>query len=321
MELYDWEGAVRQWAMRRRGLTTPFIDNLVVFFRLAFDHTAFPDRSWFGVHQQVVSLVVGNIWLASVNLSASDRGAWVLLNQSAGKIAGWNNHPTRSTIGSSTPLIWSHAEDATNITAILSHDAFWQRFAEASRDVFNASRVSGDRDETQLRRGKVRLSDFWKPSSLANQLVLSRPKASPAPVATAPTVGPFASEKEFEAAVIVPLLDGLGWPYQREYTFQLTLGTQSHVGRIDFLVSDQDGPITLIENKLQILNDKDLEFARGQARSYASSLELSTFVVAAPQGMWVYAFERGKPQLKRKFEHDALRQCPQELRELLIASR
>lgn len=321
MELYDWEGTTRQWAARRRNLPPTFGDQLVAFFRQAFDRTAFPDRSWFGVHQQVVSLVVGNIWLTSVNLDASDRGAWTLLSRPPGAVAGWSFHPTKSTLGSATPLVWGHAQDATDITAALAHEAFWQRFAEASRDVFTASSVSGDRDETQLKRGKVRLSDFWNSSTLTAEFVLSEADLPTAPTTTSAQVSPFAREKEFEEAVILPLIQKFGWHAQREYTFTIPVGVKRLPVRVDVLVSDEGGPITLIENKLQILNERDLEFAMGQARSYASALELPSFVVAAPQGVWVYAFERGKVACRRKFEPNHLQQTQGELRNLLLELR
>ena len=173
MNLYDWEQTVREWAARRRNVPPSFANDTVAFFRLAFDHTAFPDRSWFGVHQSVASLVVGNIWLASVNFDSSAKGIWLLCSE-PGSIADWDFDPTRSTAQSTTPLYWGHTSNLADIAATHRDTKLWYSFAEATRDVFNAAAISGDRDATQLKRGKVRLSDFWSPSALANKLVLER---------------------------------------------------------------------------------------------------------------------------------------------------
>lgn len=318
---FNWEDAVRQWASRRRDVSAEFGDTAVAFFRRVFEHTAYPDRSWFGIHHNVVSLVVGNIWLASVNARMPDKGAWLLLQSKPAPINGWDFFPTKSTLQSPVPLIWGNGGELSSIAATLPRQDVWESYALASRDIFESPQIAGDRDEVQLRRGKERLSDFWGVTERAEELQRQRPLTPERAQAASSSFGAFHTEKSFETDIIVPLLNSFGWNFKREYSFPFVLGTRTYTGRVDFLVSDNSGYITLIENKLQILDDKDLEFARGQARSYASALELSAFVVAAPQGIWLYAFERGKTCLVQKLDPISVIQNPGQLKARLLELR
>jgi thiol-disulfide isomerase/thioredoxin len=98
------------------------------------------------------------------------------------------------------------------------------------------------------------------------------------------------TEQVFEDVVIVPLLQAWGSTYQRQVPCSLGLPGARGRGRIDFLVYDGAAtqPLTLFENKRLILSSRDLQQAAAQAHSYARALGLSSFVVSAPSGMWVY---------------------------------
>ena len=76
---------------------------------------------------------------------------------------------------------------------------------------------------------------------------------------------------------------------------QHSIGSQHHACQIDYLVKDSnDEFLTLFENKIRIANEKELTQAVLQAKSYALQLGLNSFVVASPEGFWVYRLDRNK---------------------------
>jgi hypothetical protein len=97
--------------------------------------------------------------------------------------------------------------------------------------------------------------------------------------------GKYKREREFEDRVIVPLLERWGFTYQRQYRCRFP----TEYGVIDFFVSDHLGTLTLFENKRHIRNETELHDACQQAKRYAQWYRLPSFVVAAEQGLWVYA--------------------------------
>jgi hypothetical protein len=66
--------------------------------------------------------------------------------------------------------------------------------------------------------------------------------------------------------MIVPLLKHWGLKYQAQHPCLFRIGSQYHSGKVDFYVSDAAGPLTLFENKLRIINDKELRPAVDQAK-------------------------------------------------------
>jgi hypothetical protein len=88
-----------------------------------------------------------------------------------------------------------------------------------------------------------------------------------------------------------------GVRYKRQHRCLFRIGSQYRPCKVDFYVSDKEGPLTLFENKFRILSDKDLKSAVDQAKSYALLLGLPSFVVASPEGMWVYALDRNQEKL------------------------
>ncbi len=77
-------------------------------------------------------------------------------------------------------------------------------------------------------------------------------------------------------------------------------------------MSDERGPVTLFEDKLRIINDKDLQPAVDQAKSYALQLGLPSFVVAAPEGLWLYSLDRHLEKLVKKVTLEELKDSRQE---------
>ena len=110
--------------------------------------------------------------------------------------------------------------------------------------------------------------------------------------------GPFWSpiEETFEDLVVAPLLDAWGFRYARQAACPAPAR-----GRIDFLVYDRPAqPLTLFENKRQIMSADALARAVAQAHAYARALRLPSFVVAAPAGLWIYASANGPAQAVRR---------------------
>jgi thiol-disulfide isomerase/thioredoxin len=111
------------------------------------------------------------------------------------------------------------------------------------------------------------------------------------------------TEQAFEDAVIIPLLDAWGWSYQRQVSCKVQKGKTTSHGRVDILVY-ADGatkPLTLFEAKRQIAYKAALQQAMAQAQGYAQALDLATFVVAAPVGLWIYRLHSGKARLVEMF--------------------
>jgi hypothetical protein len=142
------------------------------------------------------------------------------------------------------------------------------------------------------------------------------------PVATMGSSGQFASEAEFEEEMIVPLLKHWGLKYQAQYPCLFRIGSQYHSGKVDFLVSDAAGPLTLFEDKLRIISDRELRPAVDQAKSYALLLGLPSFVVASPEGMWLYSLERNQEELIKQVPASEFKgQQEEELRDMLLRFR
>ncbi len=109
------------------------------------------------------------------------------------------------------------------------------------------------------------------------------PKTPPARV--------FRSEREFELQVIEPHLEAWGCGSRTQVTRSVHRGKQKLHGRIDFVVRrpNSRAVLTIIEAKREIRSLAQLYQAARQAESYARALRLRHFVVAAPQGCWIFS--------------------------------
>jgi hypothetical protein len=134
----------------------------------------------------------------------------------------------------------------------------------------------------------------------------------------------FTSEAEFEEKVVQPLLKALGFRYTAQYPCRFCVGSQYHDCRVDFMVEDQAGPLTLFEDKFRIPNEQlDLPPARDQAKSYALMLGLPSFVVGSLDGFWVYSLRSNKETPVAKFSAQDLGDLSRrdEFRKLLLTLR
>lgn len=126
-------------------------------------------------------------------------------------------------------------------------------------------------------------------------------------------------EFSFEETVIVPLLNQWGMRFRRQARGALNMSSRRY-GRIDFLVHrpNNSAPLTLFENKAQIISERDLALAKAQAIRYAKAWHLRSFVVAAPEGLWVFRRSGNQATLERRFTRDELKHGAPKAKQLLM---
>jgi hypothetical protein len=128
----------------------------------------------------------------------------------------------------------------------------------------------------------------------------------------------FKDEREFEDKVIDPLLKRWGFKHQRQYPCEFVIGSQHHTCQVDFLVkNDKNENIILFEDKIRIANEKELNRAVLQAKSYALQLGMGGFIVASPEGFWVYNLERNKEVLLSRIASDNIKEI-EEMKSLIL---
>ena len=115
----------------------------------------------------------------------------------------------------------------------------------------------------------------------------------------------YSTEEEFEDRVIVPLIKRWGFKHQRQYPCGFVIGSQHHTCQIDCLVRDSSNDdFTLFENKIRIVNKKELDRAVLQAKSYALQIGLGNFIVASPEGYWIYQLDKNREALVAQIAYD-----------------
>lgn len=166
------------------------------------------------------------------------------------------------------------------------------------------------------------------PHSIYNELLKKLPEdikqefnLKPEPVAKMGYSGQYISEQEFEEEFVIPLLKRWGFQYQYQYPQLFHIGSQKLHCRVDFYIRDEKGHLTLFEDKLRILNDMDLKLAVGQAKSYALMLGLLSFVVASPEGIWIYKLNKNQEELVKNFNSNEIQIHDAEIRSLLLNIR
>ena len=128
----------------------------------------------------------------------------------------------------------------------------------------------------------------------------------------------FKDEKDFEDKVIDPLLKRWGFKHHRQYPCEFAIGSQHHTCQVDFLVKDSNNEnITLFEDKIRIANEKELNRAVLQAKSYALQLGMGGFVVASPEGFWIYKLSRNKEELIEVISSDKVKEI-EEMKSLIL---
>lgn len=166
------------------------------------------------------------------------------------------------------------------------------------------------------------------PHSIYNRLLAMLPdyvkrtyELQPERVSDSEYSGQFGSESDFDEEFIKKLLKEWHFKYQYQHPVKFFVGTQSHHCRVDFLVSDERGDLTIFENKFRIMNEGDLKPAVDQARSYALLLSLPSFVVASPEGIWVYKLRGGQEEQVFHCQTDKIEKRGEEVRKILVDLR
>ncbi len=108
-------------------------------------------------HNSSISLVVGGIYLAALNLSYNDKGLWLLLDNEI-SISYGDQRPVKSTYESTTPLTWFHLWPLDGLENITQSEKIWNSYSDASLKIFNSPKISASRDEMHSKRGKLLLS-------------------------------------------------------------------------------------------------------------------------------------------------------------------
>lgn len=164
-QVETWQSDVENWIKAGWRKEPEAAQNVSVFFEKGFEYTQRPERAWFGVHDSTISLVVGGIFLVAIVKPRPNRGIWMLLDDKL-PIDGIEYEAAKSTQESPSPLVWAHSTSLTIIPLLIEHNQAWESYASASERIFDSPRISGDRDNVQIGRGKRRLSEFWKSASL-----------------------------------------------------------------------------------------------------------------------------------------------------------
>ncbi|MFB3764387.1 MAG: hypothetical protein ACE14P_03960 [Methanotrichaceae archaeon] len=120
------------------------------------------------------------------------------------------------------------------------------------------------------------------------------------------------SECDVKVRCIEPLIKKWGFSYISERPCKFRQGHETYEGKIDFYLYDDNGPITIIEDKATIKNDEDLRNARAQARSYCTGLYIfenivvNSFVIASKEGLRIYQIRRNEDGLVEEASPDKL---------------
>lgn len=107
----------------------------------------------------------------------------------------------------------------------------------------------------------------------------------------------YETEAQFEEEFLEPLIAAWGLTTRAQHSVDVKLGSTRTTLYVDQYVSDQKGPVILIESKRAITGKRQLADAMAQARSYALQLGFPGFMVAAPEGLWLYSLSLNQEEL------------------------
>jgi hypothetical protein len=158
--MYDWEKDTREWIDGQHWLDSVPPDQIVAFFRNAFEYAQHPAGAWFGTHQQVASLVSGGIFLAAFTNTPDDKGVWLLTDDPQVAIIGLHIKPVRSTATDERPLTWTHLWPLDALDEVLQSADLWESYAAASARIRHFP-IGRGRDDLLRARGKRPLTEFW----------------------------------------------------------------------------------------------------------------------------------------------------------------
>lgn len=159
----SWQTEVSQWVASRKDLADEISSDLNQFFELAFENNQCPNESWFGIHKQAISLVIGGIYLAAINVETSGRGIWLLIDRELDDDPSIEYKPVKST-QKYTPLTWLHLLDISQVGRLIDRPQIWDSHSIACQKILD-SPIARNRDTSfQENRGKLPLTQILNES-------------------------------------------------------------------------------------------------------------------------------------------------------------
>ncbi len=161
----SWQTEVSQWVASRKDLADEISSDLNQFFELAFENNQCPNESWFGIHKQAISLVIGGIYLAAINVETTGRGIWLLIDRELDDDPSIEYKPVKST-QKYTPLTWLHLLDISQVGSLIDRPQIWASHSIACQKILD-SPIARNRDTSfQENRGKLSLTQILNESKV-----------------------------------------------------------------------------------------------------------------------------------------------------------
>lgn len=155
MTEYNWKDEISLWTKSKR-TAKPFLNDLIDFFKKAFDNTSQPEKSLFGVTSSSISVVVGGIYLAAIH---STDTVSLLLDKEIGGIDNIQTQISKSTKNFEAPLYWFETSDLTKLKEIIKNKEIWESYYRASYKIFQSRTATAFR--AHIAKNKIALSYFW----------------------------------------------------------------------------------------------------------------------------------------------------------------
>lgn len=173
----------------------------------------------------------------------------------------------------------------------------------------------GDLIASPLEEKRARAAEL-----LAQYPQLAQPASSP-PASYRSRIPTDPRELDFETTHLVPALQRAGIRYTRQHPIAVRVGRNLYHGRIDFYLYDDAGILSIIESKRSIADDSERAEAVAQAKSYALPLGAPSFLIAAPQGIWLYTLRRHHEHLMHTYTLAQFARTTRHLPEILASYR
>jgi 5-methylcytosine-specific restriction endonuclease McrA len=163
----SWQTEVSQWVASCKDFADDISSDLNQFFELAFENNQCPNESWLGIHKQAVSLVIGGIYLAAINVETNGRGIWLLIDRELDDDTSIEYKPVKST-QKYTPLTWLHLLDISQVGRLIDRPQVWDSHSIACQKILD-SPIARNRDANfQESRGKLRLTQILNESKFGS---------------------------------------------------------------------------------------------------------------------------------------------------------
>ena len=155
MEEFNWHQEIEEWVKTKKNLA-PFKNSLRAFFKKAFEHTSFPEKSLFGAEKSSLSLLTGQIYFAACSSSGE---IWMLLDKKFPDIPDADFRIVKSSKDFHSPLYWFHSRNLENFDRLTSNPEVWISFNNATAAIFENKKVTAYRKE--ISKNKVPVDIFF----------------------------------------------------------------------------------------------------------------------------------------------------------------